>query len=457
VELGAARHALPFGVLDVVVEPDALLWSGFRLEHFVAAAEFEVRGLDNRYREPGLGAPLAARLGERVDAPVVEGAFLPPGLRVPTAAFLRGESPPAQIASGRVRGRLELYSDEDRSQIEIGGEAVPLELERSSSLAIMLEGSPIWDFGFRGFRLGDFLPTGQAERLVFLRPFARDRIPLVLVHGTFSSPAAWAQLVNELANDPEISQRYQPWLFMYNSGNPIAYSAGILAATLRRIVAQLDPQGRNRALQQMVVVGHSQGGLLAKLMAVESGDVFWRLVARRPIDELSLEPTSRELLERSLFFEPLPFVGRVVFLATPHRGTDLSDLRVASWISRLVKLPATITKLMFDLATLGSDELYLSALNRRITSLDNMSANDRFLRALAELPIARGIGSNSIIAVRGSGPYRDGSDGVVSFRSAQLAGVDSEKVVQPSGHSVQMHQDAIQELRRILLAHAAGE
>jgi pimeloyl-ACP methyl ester carboxylesterase len=253
-----------------------------------------------------------------------------------------------------------------------------------------------------------------------------------------------------------ISRRYQPWLFLYNSGNPIGYSAGVLAATLRQVVAQLDPEARDPALQRMVVVGHSQGGLLAKLMAVESGDAFWRNISSRPIDELGLQPESREVLLRSLFFEPLPFVERVVFMATPHRGTQLVEWRLVSWISRLVKLPASLTKLMVDLAAHGGDELYLSALDRPPTSLDNMAASNGFLRTLSGLPVAPGVGTNSIIAVRGSGPTREGSDGVVRFASAHLEGVDSEKVVQPSGHSVQLHQEAIHELRRILREHAAA-
>jgi pimeloyl-ACP methyl ester carboxylesterase len=207
----------------------------------------------------------------------------------------------------------------------------------------------------------------------------------------------------------------------------------------------------------MVVVGHSQGGLLAKLMAVESGDAFWTIIARRPIDELDLAPESRVLLERSLFFEPLPFVKRVVFMATPHGGSHLAERRLASWLARLVKLPATLSRAVVDLATHGSDALYLSALDRMPTSLDNMAPGNRFLQTLAGLPIAPGIGSNSIIAVRGDGPYRDGTDGFVRFTSAELPGVDSQKVVQPSGHSVQMHQGAIQELRRILREHETPE
>jgi pimeloyl-ACP methyl ester carboxylesterase len=456
VELAGGRHELPFGVLDVELDPDELLWSGFLLEGFVAVDALRVRGLDNRYRDPGVGAALSASLGERV-TPAAASEYLPARLRVAATAFLRLENPRAQIAGGHVSGRLELYCEDERSLLEIGGESVPLEVEKSSSIALMLEGAPIWDWGFQGFRLGDFLPVRQGESLFFLRPLAQDRIPLVLVHGTFSSPATWAQLVNELQNDRAISQRYQIWLFLYNSGNPIGWSAGILAETLRRVVGSVDPAGRDPALQRMVVVGHSQGGLLAKLLAVDSGDSFWRIVAGRPIDELRLRPESRALLERSLFFEPLPFVRRVVFLATPHRGSHVADLRIASWLSRLVKLPATLTSSVVDLVSDGGDAVYLSALDRKPTSLDNMTSRDPFLRTLAELPIAGGVGSNSIIAVRGRGPYQDGSDGFVRYASAHLPDADSEQVVQPSGHSVQRNQEAIQELRRILLEHARSE
>lgn len=456
VVLAGGRRTLPFGTIDVAFDPGQLVWAGFQIEALTAVAEFRVRGLDNRYRHPGIGAPLAASLGEPV-VPLVSQQFIPPRLRVPATAVLRMESPRAQLRSGHLTSQLDLFAEDQRTDLEINGERVPLELEKSSSLAYMLEGSPIWDFGFQGFRLGDFLPVTHNDQLVFLHPYQRGEIPLVLVHGTFSSPATWAQLVNELENDREVGSRFQPWLFIYNSGNPIGWSAGILAETLKRVVSQLDPEGTDPALRRMVVVGHSQGGLLTKLMVVESGDAFWRNISNRPIDEIDLAPESRAMLKRSLFFEPLPFVSRVVFMATPHRGSFLSDFRISSWISRLVKLPATLTKLTFDLATQGGDALLLSTLNRQPTSLDNMASNNRFLRALSALPIADGVTANSIIAVRGSGPPERGSDGVVRFTSASIEGVESEKVVQPSGHSVQMTQPGIQELRRILLKHAGAE
>ena len=118
-------------------------------------------------------------------------------------------------------------------------------------------------------------------------------------------------------------------------------------------------------------------------------------------------------------------------------------------------MPVHLTQLVVELATHGREGLYLQSLARPPTSLDNMSSGDRFLRALAELPIDPRIAANSIIAVRSAQgpPFEGGTDGVVRFESAQLAGIESELVVD-SGHSVQQTQAAIQELRRILLRHA---
>lgn len=455
-EVASGRHPLPFGTLDVVVEPGATNWFGWQLEQFVPAADYRVRGFQNRYRQAGIGAPLSASLGEQVagQPPPPGASHVAPRLRVPVTAFLRLDDVRAGLAKGQLTGRLELYSEDQHSKLEVNGRAIPLELEKSSSFAAMLEGAPIWDFGLAGFRLGDYLPAGPSDRLVMLSPYQPGHIPLVLVHGTFSSPATWAQLVNELANDPEISSRYQPWLFLYNSGNPVPYSGGVLVETLRDVVKELDPNGMDRTLQQMVVVGHSQGGLLTKLTAVNSGNQFWDRISKRPFDELELPPESRELLQRSFFYEALPFVKRVVFMSTPHHGSYLSDFKLVSWISRLVQMPARVTKLMVDLTTHGGDEFLVTKLNRMPTSLDNMASNNRFLVALSELPIAPGIRANSIIALRGDGPALEGGDGVVKYQSAHIEGVESEKVVFGSGHSVQEKQEGIQELRRILLEHA---
>jgi len=457
VSVAAGSFALPFGTLTLAIAPDETFWVGFRLGGFRSAADYRVRGLQNRYRRTGIGAPLAASLSREPGRVLpVWASRLPKRLEVPVTLFLRLDDVRAGLASGALHGRLELYSEDVRPELVVDGRTVPLELEKSSSLALMLEGSEIWNFGVAGFRLGDYLPQNQPDRLMMLHPYLPGHIPMVFVHGTFSSPATWAEMINELENDPEIAKRFQPWLFIYNSGNPIGYSGGLLVEALREIRSEVDPKHADAALDRMVVIGHSQGGLLTKLTVVSSGDRFWRLISPTPFDQVDLSPDNRELLHRSMFFEPLPFVTRVIFLSTPHHGSYLARFSMSHWISRLVKMPISLTQLSIDLATQDPDAFYVRKLERLPTSLDNMSPSNGFLQALAELPIAPGVTANSIIAVRGDGPLEDAGDGVVRYTSAHIAGVESEKVVRGSGHSVQETQEAIQEVRRILLEHAAA-
>ena len=62
---------------------------------------------------------------------------------------------------------------------------------------------------------------------------------------------------------------FQFWFFTYETGNPILYSAMRLREALETAVATLDPAAQDPALRQMVLLGHSQGGLLVKLMVVD--------------------------------------------------------------------------------------------------------------------------------------------------------------------------------------------
>ena len=83
-----------------------------------------------------------------------------------------------------------------------------------------------------------------------------------------------------------------------------------------------------------------------------------------------------------------------------------------------------------------------------------MTPGSPLVKMLAPAPLAVGVEGYSIIAVDGDEPLDQASDGVVKYRSAHLDDMVSEKVVQ-SGHSVQSNSEAIEEVRRILLAHAA--
>jgi pimeloyl-ACP methyl ester carboxylesterase len=449
---------LPFGEITVEFNEAELIWEGFRLKDFVPAADIEVRGLRNRYRIPGIGAPLSASIEPVEGAANKQSARIPPRIRIPATVFLRLDDPRGALKSGKLRGKLEFYTPDSARSLKIEGVDVPIEYETTSALALSLEGAPIWDFEIAGFRSGDFAIGAQKllrEGLFMIRPHRAGRIPVVLVHGTASSPARWAELLNELENDPRFLENYDIWLFMYNTGNPIADSAARLRTALTNVVADLDPKNKDSGLQQMVVIGHSQGGLLTKMMVIDPGTRFWDGVFTVPPDELDVRAETRDVLKNALIFKPLPFVRRVVFVATPHHGSYQALGFLGGLASWLVRLPGNLTRLGVEAATLQTRGLLRGPFTGIPTAITNMNPSNRFIQELASMPIIEGVTAHSIIAVQGDGPPEDGADGIVMYKSARIDGVASEKVVR-SSHSTQGHPETIQEIKRILLEHGAG-
>jgi triacylglycerol esterase/lipase EstA (alpha/beta hydrolase family) len=451
VVLREGKLSLPFGELDLSVDQNSFLWSGFRFNRFIPVGDFLVRGFSNRYRQAGIGAPLAAELEPIGSGPAAEEARkrIPPRLKVPVTAIVQIHEPRRTVVSGKLKGKLEVYAADRTSTVKIDGREVPLELEPTAALAYTLEGSPVWDFEFAGFRFADKQQI-LGDGLIMMQPYRPGRIPVVLVHGTASSPARWADMINELTHDPVIEGRYQFWLFQYNTGQPILYSAMLFRRALNNIVKELDPQGKDPALQQMVIAGHSQGGLLTKLMTIKSGNRFWKNVSDVPFDQVEMPSETRQLLREAMFFDPVPTVTEVIFIATPHRGSYQASGWVVNLVSRLINLPGNLFSQLGDL--LAQPAFAQLQSTRLPTSIDNMSPGHPFLRALNDLPIDPSISAHSIIAVLGEGPITGKTDGVVAYESAHIDGVASEKVVR-SGHSTQSHPETIMEMRRILREH----
>jgi hypothetical protein len=200
----------------------------------------------------------------------------------------------------------------------------------------------------------------------------------------------------------------------------------------------------------MVLMGHSQGGLLTKMQVIHTGDQLWNAVSRKPIEELELSEATRDLLSRGLFLEPLATVTRAIFICTPHRGSFVAGRRVLANITRqLLTLPFAVTGLAADInRNLGAAKVGFVP-----TAVDNMSPGHPFIMGLQGIPVAPSVKVNSIIAVEGDGKVEDGDDGVVRYSAAHIEPVESELVVR-SGHSVQGNPHAIEEVRRILRLHA---
>jgi len=452
------------GHIDVSFDEASLHWAGREFTKLAPAHDLEVRGLRNRYRRPGLGAAFAAA------ATAEPGAELSPTdkliaerIRVPISFFLRIPAPRGALRAQKFTTNLELYNSREDDTIEVGDRHIAVEYETSVALALALDGAPVWDTEIAGFRNPRALPEGGALRM--WGPHREGRVPVVFVHGTASSAARWAEMVNELESDPRIRKRYEFWFFAYPTGNPILYSADLLRGWLERAVDLLDPKGTDPGLQKMVLIGHSQGGLLVKLQVTESGDVFWNNISETPFADAKLDDKSRKLLSQALFFEPLPFVKSVVFISTPQQGSYLAG----NWMGRigrsltqapgrLLGLPLTLAEAGLALPTAaaeavqGKDDARLQRRMDRIpNSIDNMNPNLPFVKTLAALPIAPGVEVHSIIPVKGGPPADGQNDGVVAYSSAHLDNVGTELIVYNHDHSVQSSPAAIEEVRRILL------
>lgn len=455
VDLSERRLSLPFGSLSLAADPAGFNYAGNHLTKFVSLADLKVRGLRNTYRKAGIGAALSAEVEPASNDSAKR--WIVPTAKVPITAFVRFDDPRHAMSDGLLHGTVELYDEDWTTVVQVGAYSVPLESDPSAALAYRLEGSPVWDFEIAGFRRGDFSSLGFGKSddisgLFVLHPYHPNMIPVVLVHGTASSPARWAEMANELLGDPAIGSRYQIWGFIYNSGNPIALSAMRLRESLMAFRKDIDPEGKDPALDQMVVIGHSQGGLLTKMTIVDSGTRFWDNVSKIPFDKANLDPETRDLLARALFVKPLPFVKRVIFIATPHRGSFLASNPIAKFANKFINLPGGLVKAAVEVGKLREPSM-LGTPFTIPTALDNMDASNPFLKTLASLPIAPGVHANSIIAVQGTGPFEDGNDGVVEYKSAHIEGVESELVVH-SGHSTQGTPETIEEVRRILYEQA---
>jgi pimeloyl-ACP methyl ester carboxylesterase len=425
-------------------------WTVDDVDQLIITSDFEVSGLPTRSYQYGLGVPL---IGVRngVQSPQGTERFYPPEMAFPLTAFLvfnsRGRDPRTANTPPRAC-RLELV-DPVRHRAVPTTTQIGVEADFSTPLAYMWSRTDLDRYRWTGlFRPGSEL--GRAN-LMLLRPYEPGKIPVVMVHGLISSPLAWIPMLNELLRDPTIQQRYQFLLFMYPTGVPVPIAAALLRDSLQEAGRTYNPEGRDPSFSQMVLLGHSMGGLLSHMMAVDSGNRLWQLNTDRRFEDLLGPPKVLEELRHYLFFDHQNFVRRVVFLATPHRGSDLSRGVVGRLGASLISEPDQINDLLAQLIK-DNPDTFERRFRRLPSSIEMLDTDSPILEALLQMPAAPAVSFHSIIGSLRPGSVDQTTDGVVPYRSAHLDGVASELVVR-SDHSVQKTQNAIREVHRILLEH----
>ena len=407
------------------------------LYDYTPADQFNIAGayVAEHTVKPGLGAPLVAvGKGVRKDA---SKRFVP-------ARTYYGITALARFGPGR-RVVLAFEDPLEKETTTLDGSAFPLAADFTVPLAVMLaRENP------RKLEIARVLrPDKYAEtaHIVRLQPFDPAKTVVIVVHGLMDSPATWTPMLNTLRGDPFVRQNFQFWYYSYPSGYPYPYSAAIFRQELDAIEKVFPSR------KPIVLVGHSMGSLIARLTITDTGDRLWLKMFGKPPGQTRFSARSRQLLEDSLIFRSRPEIGRVIFISGPHRGSDLANNWIGRLASKLIHAPTTLLKVseeMRKLLTVDANALRLTGMPN---SVDTLAPNNRFVRAIATIPIAPGVPYHSIIGDRGRGDTPESSDGVVSYSSSHLDGAQSERIV-PANHSAHQNREAIEEVRRILRLHA---
>ncbi|WP_390620913.1 esterase/lipase family protein [Novipirellula galeiformis] len=432
-------------------------WKPEEFDRYEFVSDFDIETLNNRHTTYGLGVPLIA-----VRKPAAKDdsreRYYPTGLSYAVSAMMRcspgiggrrvGESPTCV---------LEFFDPLEANQIEIAKQWVPLETDLTTPLAYFLD-SP--EFRKRNHATEGLLdPDGSQERrgVYMLEPYDPNRIPVLMVHGLWSSPLTWMDMFNDLRSFPEIRERYQFWFYLYPTGQPFWISAQQLRKDLAAMRESFDPGGRDRAVDQMVLVGHSMGGLVSRLQTMESGNDFWKIVSDHPADEMKGTQADRVKLVSTLFFKPNQSVGRVITIGTPHRGSDFSN-DYTQWLARkFIKLPQMFVSTGQRLTRENPDFFRDTKLLTAVNAVDSLSPKSPIFPVMLRAKKSPNVKFHNIIGVLEKpsllGPKSRKNDGVVEYASAHMDDVESEITVDAEHTQIHMTGKAIFEVRRILLEH----
>lgn len=289
--------------------------------------------------------------------------------------------------------------------------------------------------------------------LYMLEPYNPNKKIIVLVHGLASSPEAWIAVTNDIMGDAILREHYQVWQIFYSTNMPILESRFQIYALLKQAFGSLNP--KDAAAQDAVLIGHSMGGIISRLL-VSDADISKQaleLMNNRQQTRLRKHPVIGERLK----MKPIENFDRAIFLAAPHRGTDYADRWFTLAARKIIKIPATFLTTLAD--TLTSYDVDLKDFVKTLTNdviqngPSDLSKKSKFMELTASIPPEKGLVFHSIMGnITKSDDPNVITDGIVPYKSAHLDGAVSEKIF-TGGHSIQETPEAVLELRRILRQH----
>lgn len=422
-----------------------------KFDELIPANTIKGKYVKRRITREGVGVPFVAHWDYTPDRKAAEPFMSDGGYLTSVTATIDFR----RVGNGPRIASLRLHDSRVVENVRLSGLELPLAADLTAYGEYLMSNKDVQMAGLKALlRSSEHM---DKLGLIALEHPAQDRIPLVMVHGLMSRPATWENVINELGADPIIQKHYQIYLFRYPSGVPIIYSSAKLREELGKLHATLEKQDTRRLSHHMVLIGHSMGGLVSKAQVQDSGDQLWIHILGDTPDKLGLSKAEYEVLRSYFEFDPNPSVSRVIFAATPHRGSKVADTRLAHFGRRLVSLPGRTFGTTFDILegiATRDPKLGQLLINGMPTSVDNLSPGSPYVKIANSLPFRSGVHLHSIIGNKEGKPLTDPecSDGFVPYSSSHLENVDSEFLVR-SDHGVHEKPEAIEEMRRILRLH----
>lgn len=421
-------------------------------EDLLPCSTFQVYDMQLINQRFGVGVPMIALARPENRGKLVR---MSPSLPMPATLVLKLDR---KKNSDSVDAVFHLYDTFVKEEIKLAGDTVPLALDYSTPLASFDHYNVFMTKNLIQYMLDPASGT-RTTGLYLLEPYNPDKIPVVFVHGLMSAPVTWVKMLNVLRHYPRLRSKYQFWFFKYSSGNPVLASAATLRDALNEAekTFAVTPEAR-ATFNRMVLVGHSMGGLISRVVTQDDPEYFVESYTGEPWETFSKQLSPEEIAGfEKIFFKKPPCISRLVMMAVPHRGSSMAKWSVARIGSNLIRIPgdvlkqsALIFKTLLRIREKDSSGDYWRAMV--FTGIDNLDPDNRFITILSGSPFASDIPRHSVIGNNERDGVPGGTDGVVPYTSSHVDGVESEWIVK-SGHSVHQSPAAIRILARILHQH----
>ncbi|WP_303635558.1 alpha/beta fold hydrolase [Stenotrophomonas tuberculopleuritidis] len=292
---------------------------------------------------------------------------------------------------------------------------------------------------------------GRRSGLYLLEDYDPGKRPIVMIHGLGSNPLIWARLSSAIWADPELSRRYQVWHMVYQTNAPQLTARYRAQNYLNAVLDVLDSEGDDPARSGIVLIGHSMGGVVARLLCADASPALWDSAFTVAPEDLVGADRDLQVIGDTFRFRHFPGVTRAIFLATPHHGSPTADGWIGKLVAHLVRgRPAeldALRRIAADQPEAIRKELRDSIFRFRINSIATLRVSHPVRVASQSLMPVPTIAYDTIAGRRrGSDPP---GDGVVPLQSALLDGAETTTILD-ANHYVYEHPEAIATVLRIL-------